>query len=155
MIKKPIIFALFLALAACGAPKEVVFPDDTTMIILRHADRTDENLNELGVERAKSLVGALDGVNIDVIFSPGIQRNLDTAAPLAEARGLKVRRVPMENPANRLAKRGEGKTFVWIGNKGNLKSIWKSFGLPSVPPLEYGDLFFVTTKGVKRVRFGP
>lgn len=149
-----------LILAACATPGSVAIPPETTLIILRHGDRTTENLNEKGIARAEALVAALEGIPVDAIYSPGIQRNLDTAAPLAKARGLTVQRIAPENPAPRLMAQGAGQTIVWIGNKGNLRTIWDSLAAPEPPPLEYGDLFFVTRARVgsplvERRRFGP
>jgi len=155
---------LFLALLALifTAPlahAQVAMPAGTTLIILRHADRLDEDLTAKGIARAQALVGALDGVKIDEIYSPGIKRNLDTAAPLAAARGLSVKRIPANNPAAKLMAQGGGKSIVWIGNKGNLQSIWDALNAPGPAPLEHGDLFIVTPGGlapnVARRHFGP
>ena len=148
------------ALAGCASSDGVQIPPGTRLIILRHADRTDENLNAKGLERAEALVAALADEHIDAIFSPGIQRNLDTAAPLAKARGLTINRIPAENPAKQLMALGAGKTIVWIGNKGNLNSIWDALNAPNPPPLEYGDLYIVTRARVGsplviRKQFGP
>ena len=151
---------LLAALSACAPASYVAMPKGTRLIILRHGDRTDENLNEKGRARAAALVPALEGIPIDAIYSPGIKRNLDTAAPLAAARGLTVQRIPAENPAARLMAEGAGKTIVWVGNKGNIASIWESLGAPDPAPLAYGDLFFVEparlgSPRVTRRRFGP
>ena len=148
------------ALAGCAPPGHVAFPPDTKLIILRHGDRDNENLSDKGRARAQALVSALDGIPIDAIYSPGIKRNLDTAAPLAKARRLEVQRIPTENPAARLLSESAGKTVVWVGNKGNLKSIWDAISAPEPPPLEYGDLYFVERARVgsplvTRTRFGP
>ncbi len=154
------IVALFLwAFAATSVLAEVAVPPGTTLIILRHSDRTGEDLNAKGIVRSEALVPALAGIGIDAIFSPGIRRNLDTAAPLSTARGLPVQRIPAKNPAAALMAKGGGKTIVWIGNKGNLRSIWADIAAPGPPPLEYGDLFIVTLGNgalhVDRRRFGP
>ena len=159
----------FLALAASSVTACTVggstsggvrVPPGTTLIALRHGDRAGDQLSEKGRERADALVTALNGIPIDAIYSPGIQRNLDTAAPLAKARGMPVQRIPAENPARKLMALGAGKTIVWVGNKGNLQSIWDALGAPEPAPLSYGDLFFVTparigSPRVERRRFGP
>jgi len=147
-------------LAACTSAGHVAIPKDTTLIVLRHGDRTDENLNEKGRARAAALVVALEGMHIDAIYSPGIQRNLDTATPLAQARGLPITRIPAENPAARLMSEGAGKNIVWIGNKGNLQSIWDALDAPAPAPLQYGDLYIVRRARVgsplvERRHFGP
>lgn len=156
----------FLCLAAAAtltariAEAQVAIPPGTKLITLRHADRTGEDLNDTGRIRAQALVGALDGIPIDAIYSPGWLRNLNTAVPLAQARGLTVQRIPAENPATQLMSEGAGKTIVWIGNKGNLQSIWDALAAPEPPPLNYGDLYIVErgysgNPTVTRQYFGP
>ena len=149
-----------LPLIGCAAGSDTQIPPGTTLILVRHADRTGEDLNARGRERAQALVTALDGVPIDRIYSPGIKRNLDTAAPLAADRGLPVTRIPPVNAAPRLLSQSAGQSVIWIGNKGNLSEIWDAIGAPGEPPLAYGDLFFVTrgrlgSPVVARHRFGP
>ena len=159
MLHRRLFLALFaLIFTAPLTHAQVAMPAGTTLIILRHADRVNEDLTPKGIARAQALVGALQGVKIDEIYSPGIKRNLDTAAPLATARGLNVKRIPANNPAAKLMAQGGGKSIVWIGNKGNLQSIWDALNAPGPAPLEYGDLFIVTPGGsvpnVTRRHFG-
>ena len=144
MYRRSLLLLICTVLIACGAPRQVDFPRDTTLIILRHADREGEDLTTTGIARANALVKALEGVDINAIYSPGIKRNIETAAPLARDRGITIQRIPAENPAAQLMASGAGKTIVWVGNKGNLNAIWDAIGAPGLPPLTYGDLFFVT-----------
>jgi len=151
---------LGLTLGACSAPNSVSIPPDTQLIMVRHADRTGEELNARGHERARALVDALDGVQIDAIYSPGIKRNLDTAAPLSGARGIEVTRIPPTGTAARLMAENRGRTVVWIGNKGNIAEIWEALSAPGEAPLNYGDLFFLRRGPfgqviVTRQFFGP
>ena len=133
------------------------------MIMVRHADRDGVQLSDKGRARAEALVGALDGIAIDAIYSPSIQRNLQTAAPLAAARGMDVKRTSALDPANaflEIVAAGAGQTIVWVGNMDNLAPIWESLALDGPPPLEYGDLFIVESvpsalPKVTRRRFGP
>ena len=137
--------SLLTALLLTGAAlaETVAIPQGTTLIILRHADRTGEDLNAKGIARAAALPAALEGVTIHAIFSPGFDRNLDTAAPLAAARGLEVTRMGPQDAARILAA-SAGKTVVWVGNKGNIAEIWEDIGADGPAPLNYGDLFLVT-----------
>lgn len=136
-------------LTACARPGVLGLAPNTTLIIVRHGDRTGENLNAIGRARAQALVGALDGIHVDAIYSPSMQRNLDTAQPLATDRGLQINRLPANGMATRLINASAGKTVVWVGNKGNLREIWEALGAGGEPPLNYGDLFIVTAN-----RFG-
>lgn len=117
---------------------------DTRLILVRHADRAGEDLTEAGIARAAALPATLAGIPLDAILSPGIKRNLDTAAPLVAARDLPVTRLAQERPAPLIASRFGAQSVIWIGNKGNLQSIWDDLGLDGAPPLDYGDLFIVT-----------
>lgn len=137
--------------------------DETTMsgtlIVLRHAERTGEDLNADGIARAEALAVALDGVEIDGIFTPAIQRNMDTARPLAEAKGLKVQVIPAVDTARTMFKRQPGGTLVWIGNKDNLAALWEEIGAGGEPPINYGEMFIVPmsglhASGVERSHFG-
>lgn len=136
-------------LMACTRPGVLGLAPNTTLIIVRHGDRTGEDLNAIGRARARALVGALDGVHVDAIYSPSVQRNLDTAQPLATDRNLPINRLPANGMATRLINESAGKTVVWVGNKGNLREIWDALGAGGEPPLNYGDLFIVTAN-----RFG-
>ena len=120
-------------LAACAAAREIDIPDGTRLIILRHADRDGEDLNDLGRARALALITALKGIPIDAIYTPAIQRNVDTATPLAADRDLPVHQIPDERAASRLMRAGKGKTVVWVGNKNNLAAIWAALSLPDPP----------------------
>lgn len=148
------------ALTAHTAQAQITIPPGTKLITLRHADRTGEDLNDTGRIRAQALVGALDGIPIDAIYSPSWARNLNTAVPLAEVRGLTIQHITAENPAIQLMSEGAGKTIVWIGNKGNLQSIWDALAAPEPPPLNYGDLYIIERGNsgnpeVTRQHFGP
>jgi len=137
--------AIFLIAAATITNAETVkIPEGTTLIVLRHADRFEDNLNKRGIARAAALVPALEGIAIDRIYSPGLQRNLDTVAPLAKQRDITVIRHPTSGVAKGVVAANPGRTILWVGNKTNLRNLWKDIAAQDPPPLEYGDLFIVT-----------
>ena len=98
---------------------------------------------QAGHARSELLIRALADVHIDAIYSPRLQRNLDTVAPLAASRDLTVRHLPTDNLAARLMADGAGKTIVWVGNKGNIASIWQSLDMVGPAPLAHDDLHFL------------
>lgn len=141
-------------LAACTPVSRLAgrsLSPNSRIIIYRHADRVEEDLTERGIARAAAFAEALEDIPIDAIYSPGIQRNLDTAAPLMAARGLPVNRVAGADIAGRIARLSAGRSIVWIGNSGNLNDIWDHLGLEGPPPVEYGDLFIVETDALGMV----
>lgn len=159
-MKRRVFCLSLLAVSACGTPGAVVLSPNSTIYVVRHSDRNGENLNEKGLERSEALVDALADRPLDAIYSPGIQRNLDTAAPISQARGIEVSRRPQEAPTARLAREAKGRAVLWVGNKGNIATIWEDLRLPNPAPLEYGDLFIVRsdetgTVTVERLFFGP
>lgn len=77
----------------------------TTLILIRHghtdwADKKlagwlpDVHLNELGQKQAQELVERLKPIELAAIYSSPLDRTLETAQPVAKARGLKINKVP-------------------------------------------------------------
>lgn len=75
--------------------------DMTQVFLIRHgqndwADKKlagwmpDVHLNEAGQKQAEALVERLAPISFDAIYSSPLERTIETAAPLALARGLKV-----------------------------------------------------------------
>ena len=137
-------------LTACTAPEQINMPTGTRLILLRHGERANLNLTKQGRARAKLLVRVLADVHIDAIYSPRLKRNLDTVAPLAAARGLNVQYLPTDNPTAQLMADGAGTTIVWVGNKGNIASIWKALDVSGPTPLAHADLHFIDTTRLGR-----
>lgn len=78
----------------------------TTLFLIRHAD-TDYvgkklagwtpgvHLNEKGHEQAEALAARLRPVPFDAVYSSPLERAVETARPVAKARGLRVRKHEM------------------------------------------------------------
>ena len=76
----------------------------TTLILVRHghtdwADKKlagwlpDVHLNDHGKQQAEELPQRLAALNIAAIYSSPLERTMETAQPLAKARGLRIHRV--------------------------------------------------------------
>ena len=134
-----------VCLSACAGDVSMVgLAPNSRIIILRHAERDEELLNAAGHARAAALPAAVQAFDIDAIYTPGIERNDQTASPLANALGIEIGTLNLTNIGRNLARAARGRTVVWVGNKGNLASIWEALALEGEPPLEYGELFIVT-----------
>ena len=124
----------------------------TTIILTRHAERTQVTkvLTEKGRQRARDLVGAVAGREIVAIYSPDLERNLDTARPLAEHLGIEITVQPanstplVDQIVDDMLKRHAGKTVLWVGNVANLSAMYWHLGGDGEGPIGYGDLFIVT-----------
>ncbi|MEH6477853.1 MAG: histidine phosphatase family protein [Sneathiella sp.] len=119
---------------------------ETTVILLRHADRTApfDELNEKGVARAQALPAAVADLDIDVIYSPDRKRNLQTVAPLIDQHSIELRVVDILGAGPRLIEENPGKTVMWVGNTDNLQTIYGEMGGKDEPPVIYGEIFIMT-----------
>ena len=150
-------------LAGCATPELRSPPGTvTTLILLRHADRNplQENLTDEGRARAAALPAALANIPIDAIYTLQIQRNINTAEPLARERNLPIKIIEESYIAPRLVKENPGKTVVWVGNTDNLEVIYRDLRGDGPPPIRYGDLYIVKLPAdgptvVTKTRFNP
>lgn len=158
-----------LSLSAMGCGSLHSKPGTTTTVILiRHADRDDwGHLTTRGRARARALVDAVGEMGISAIYSPNLERNIDTVKPLAEHMGIDITLTPKVSMpmvgkiSHEILTLHAGKTVLWVGNvSGNLQAIYKRLGGRGRGPLEYGQLFVLTVpdKGpttVVKSNFGP
>lgn len=137
----PLAAALGGLLAGCtGAPPGL----HGRLIVLRHADRTGAMLNENGVARAQRLPDALADLEIDAIYTTPRQRNIDTATPLARARGLDVNTHLAAGAGAALLGAHAGQTLVWVGNQENLPLLYAELGVAAKPPVQFGEIHVLT-----------
>lgn len=137
----PLAVAAGALLTACtGAPPGL----HGRLIVLRHADRTGSMLNEKGVARAAVLPDALADLEIDAIYTTPRQRNIDTATPLAQARGLAVKNLIASGAGSRLLSAHPGQTLVWVGNQENLPLLYAELGVAAKPPVQFGEIHVLT-----------
>lgn len=148
LTRRMMLLAPVSLLGACGgigARSTAGLAPDSQLIVYRHADRSGELLSGQGHRRAAAFATALDGVPVDAIHALKLERNLQTAAPLAAARGLRVQTLTPVRLAEKLARSARGRSVVWIGNMNNLRAIWAGLALPDAPPLDYGALVILST----------
>lgn len=136
-------------LAAC-TPQSVPYSARTTVILVRHADRAGDILSTQGLARAANLPQALAGYELDAIYSPDIARNLQTAEPLSKALDLHVTIIPKERAGATMARAHPEGTVIWIGNKGNLRTIWAELGGTGEAPQAYGEVGVITLQSSSR-----
>lgn len=163
-----VIWLLAAGLAGCIGPRVHSKPGtSTTVILIRHADR-DENyhLTDKGRARAQALVDAVGHMAVTAIYSPDLERNIDTVRPLADHLGIEITLKPKTSMpkaaeiAREMVTDHAGSTVLWVGNvSGNLQAIYYKLGGSGRGPLEYGDLYILTVadKGPAQVvksRFG-
>ena len=170
LLRGLVVGALCVGLVGCVTDRVQSRPGTTTTVILtRHAD-TDPGFGELnatGRERAKALVEAVGDLRITAIYSPNLERNLDTVRPLAGRLGIEITRTASisvfaaDSIAREILDKHAGGVVLWVGNvSGNLQAIYRRLGGSGMGPVEYGDLHILTIPaggpvGVIRKRYGP
>lgn len=141
LLALPLVLAAGPLLTACsGAPEGV----HGRLIVLRHADRFGAQLSAAGRARAERLPEALADLPIDAIYTTPRQRNIDTATPLAQARGLMVKTLLAPGAGKRLLGSYPGKTIVWVGNQENLPLLYAELGVAAKPPVQFGEIHVLT-----------
>lgn len=102
LLNRAWILALALALSGGATAAEVdSTPTLRTILLVRHAEKChlsgdDPALSSAGSQRAQALARALHDVRVDAIYSTPFRRTVDTVAPLAEERGLQIRKTPVK-----------------------------------------------------------
>jgi len=147
----------------------------TTIVLLRHGGKepnveaTDPPLTWRGRKRAAALPAVLGNIGVTAIYCPNLQRNIETAKPLADHLGLKINIISYRRLSNpkKLArelldefinKHANG-VVVWIGNRMNLEELYKLVDGTGVPPSEYGLICIVTipdigSTRIKKITYG-
>jgi phosphohistidine phosphatase SixA len=138
--------------AACsGGAVQPGDSTETSIVLVRHAERTEftKVLTKKGRVRAQDLVKAAADMNISAIYSPDLERNLDTAMPLAQHLGITItvtpeKSTPLVNQiVEEMLDKHSGKTILWVGNVSNLRKMYWRLGGDGEGPIEYGDLFIM------------
>lgn len=163
-----IVILLIGCWAGCTGPKEETQPDTTTTVILiRHAERDNFFvITPQGRQRAQALVDAVLDMGITAIYSPDLQRNLDTVTPLANHLGIDITLTPrisqstVHKMVSEILTRHRGEVVLLVGNgSGNLRLLHQRLGGTGEGPYQYGDLFIYTipnqgSVNVKKSRYG-
>ncbi len=138
---------------AAGTSEDELLPP-TTIIMVRHAEKAygdDPDLTPAGQERAQRLAFMLQNVDLDAIYSTDTRRTQQTAQPVAQAKGLKVRPYEMsdlETLARVIRFRHRGETVLVVGHSNTTPALATILAAPQEFPrfseLDYENLLIVT-----------
>jgi broad specificity phosphatase PhoE len=132
----------------------VAAPPQTTVILVRHAEKAaepknDPVLSDAGTARARALAVALHDAGVQAILTTVKQRTRMTAQPLADALGVKPEIVD-ENVAEAIRQRHAGQVVLVVGHSNTVPEIVKALGARAPPAIcdeEYDRLFVVSLDG--------
>jgi len=150
------------ACAAANASDPPVVPDgrsETTVYLIRHAEKMSEqdrdpDLSQRGRERADSLAVQLRDSGVNMIIVTNLKRTMQTAAPLARARHISPKMIPIEGTveahvarvANEI-KRHPGATILVVGHNNTIGKIVEEIGGGAIGDIcadEYSNLIIVS-----------
>ena len=175
-------FVLALLVSCTTTPDDEPIPNlqsapgtKTTIVLLRHGGRdpnvegTNPPLTWRGRKRAAELPAALGNIGVTAIYCPNLQRNVETAQPLADHLGLKIdiisnrrlfdpKKLAKELLDEFINKHANG-VVVWIGNLRNLEELYKLVDGTGDSPTEYGRICIVTipdigSPRIKKITYG-
>lgn len=151
--------ALLPAASAAHGPASAPAVETTTVILVRHAEKTapttDPPLSEAGRARAEALAHALADAGVDAIYTTPYRRTQQTAEPLAERLGITPRVAGVdpsygEPLARRLREEHAGETVLAISHSNTVPELIAALGIESPPEIadpQYDHLFIVTLRG--------
>ena len=138
-----------------------------TVILIRHVERDNFFIvTPVGHERAKALKEAVSDRNIAAIYSPDLERNLDTVRPLADYLNIEITLIPrlsektIDKMVSDILSKHRGETVLIVGNgSGNLRALHQRLGGKGEGPYQYGEMFLYTIPDhgpveVKKSRYG-
>jgi phosphohistidine phosphatase SixA len=152
--------ASFAVLPACqpsSSENEQVGEELTPTVIylVRHAEKADENpedpaLTEPGQARADLLVHLLAEAELDAVWSTDTRRTRNTAAPVADAKGLSVELYdPRGVAAFAQVLKARGGQHLVVGHSNTTPSFVEALGgdaMSAIVDAEY-DRFYIVTAG--------
>lgn len=158
------------ACAAANAGDPPVIPDgrsETTVYLIRHAEKMSEqdrdpDLSQRGRERADSLAVQLRDSGVNMIIVTNLKRTMQTAAPLARARHISPKIIPIEGTvedhiertANEIM-RHPGATILVVGHNNTIGRIVEKIGGGAIGDIcadEYSNLIIVSIVKGRAVR---
>lgn len=115
---------------------------DTTVILLRHAERQslfdeDSPLNEAGQFRARALVPLLSGYQPTALYASDLKRTQQTLAPLTSRLGVTAQVRPKEESealAAEILREQKGRTVLVCWHHDRMKKLVRALGVKGAVP---------------------
>ena len=153
---RALVALLVLAPAVSPARAQGAQPGNTTIILVRHAEKAaepaaDPALTAAGAERAESLADLVKDAGVRAVISTQFVRTRTTATPAATRHGLAVdildARLTARATADSLLARHRGHTVLVVGHSNTVPAIVEALGAPKPADIcdaGYDNVFIVT-----------
>ncbi len=132
--------------------QEVKAQDNTTIIIVRHAEKATEPygnppLTVSGEKRAETLARMLVDSNVSAIYSTGYTRTRETVNNTADMLGFKIQLYSsIKELVNLIKSQNSGKVVLVAGHSNTVPDTIAALGIESPPEVDnqFNNLFIVT-----------
>jgi phosphohistidine phosphatase SixA len=124
-------------------------PQVTTVVVVRHAERSNGTLTEDGEKRAETLALLLSNIGLSAIFSTNLTRTIETANNTAERLGIPIQfYTSIEAVADLIKSEYIGKVVLVVGHSNTVTQTVEALGVSSVPQFDgkYDNLYMVTIR---------
>jgi broad specificity phosphatase PhoE len=164
-------FALLFALLFAFATDAVagIGPPDTIVVVVRHAEKgtddpKDPSLSDAGQARAQRLAAALENLPLSAVVASQFKRTQQTAAPAAEAHGVKVHVKPIEGDSMEFARTlathirqdHAGQALLVVGHSNTVPEMVEALTGTKPEPIaddEFDRVYVVTLPADGKARF--
>lgn len=146
----------FVFAAALGAGAALCLYSQEAVIMVRHAEKTDDTddppLSAKGQERAEALAAHLAGSRVKAIYVTQYRRTALTAAPSAARLGLvpvKLHSDAIDELVRKMRTEHPGDVVLYVGHNNSVGKIAKAYGHPEAFVLdhkEYDNLFVLVPR---------
>jgi phosphohistidine phosphatase SixA len=158
MLKRALLAGLILAATAAAAAAQ------TTIFLVRHAERSDSGaggmasdpaLSAAGRARAAALAAMLRDTKLTAVFATEFKRTQQTATPTAEAQHLTVSTVPADKTAALVEKlKAASGSVLVVGHSNTVPEVIAALGVTTpvtITDSEFDNLFIVVTGAPPRL----
>jgi Tol biopolymer transport system component/broad specificity phosphatase PhoE len=124
-------------------------PQVTTVVIVRHAEKSNDSLTEDGEKRAETLARLLTNAGVSAIFSTNYTRTTETANNTAEQLGIPIQFYSsIQGVADLIKSEYAGKVVLVVGHSNTVTQTVRALGVSSVPQFDgrYDNLYIVTIR---------
>lgn len=160
----PLALATLASLVTAAVPRRAA---DTVVLVVRHAEKAgpsgDVPLSAAGEARARALVDIAREAGVSAIITTQFQRTRMTAAPTAQALGIRGEVIEARGGvpehakaiADAIRERYSGRAVLVVGHSNTVPAIVHALGGPRLPDIcddYYDDLFTVIVAADGTVR---
>jgi len=124
-------------------------PQATTVVIVRHGEKSNDTLTVDGEKRAETLARLINNIGVSAIFSTSYTRTMETANNTADRLGIPIQfYTSVEGITDLIKSEYTGEVVLVVGHSNTVTQTVAALGVSSVPQFDgkYDNLYIVTIR---------